>query len=39
MPRLVDAKQKAHRQTDTGPKVIHFYISNIKVILFLYFKH
>jgi hypothetical protein len=40
MSRLVVAKQKAHRQTDTGSKVILFYISNIKVILFLiYFKH
>jgi hypothetical protein len=33
MSRLVVAKQKAHRQTDTGSKVILFYISNIKVIL------
>jgi hypothetical protein len=30
---LVVANQKAHRQTDTGSKVILFYISNIKVIL------
>jgi hypothetical protein len=36
MSRLVVANQKAHRQTDTGSKVILFYISNIKVILFLY---
>jgi hypothetical protein len=34
MSRLVDANQKAHRQTDTGTKVIPFYISNIKDILF-----
>jgi hypothetical protein len=35
MSRLVVANlfQKAHRQTDTGSKVILFYISNIKVIL------
>jgi hypothetical protein len=33
MSRLVDAKQKAYRQTDTGSKVIPFYISNIKGIL------
>ena len=33
MSRLVVANQKAHRQTDTGSKVIPFYISNIKVIL------
>ena len=34
MSRLVVAKQKAHRQTDTGSKVIlFFYISNIRVIL------
>jgi hypothetical protein len=33
MSRLVVAKQTAHRQRDTGSKVIHFYISNIKFIL------
>ena len=34
MSRLVITKQTAHRQTDTGSKVLLFYISYIKVILF-----
>jgi hypothetical protein len=39
MSRLVVAEQKAHRQTDTGSKVILFLYFKHQSYTFLYFKH